>query len=467
MRLTIEKGVYGGAGLARSGQRAVFVPFTLPGESVEAEIAREKGTFAEAALIRVDQPSADRAVPACAYFSHCGGCHYQHAVYAAQVAMKRGILAESLERSGLLGLPEIEAHTAEPLGYRNRVRLHVDAATHAIGYYERGSHRLLAVEGCPIASPLLQKGLHALQQVSEGNRLGRWVDAAELFVDGEDSSLMLTVVLDKASTATGRALERLCASLVERVPELVGGVLFPAAPGRAAVRSGARQVAGNGAAASKQKGRRPSSANLYEAEPGAPVASWGAPAMRYRVGEHGLRVSAGAFFQGNRFLVETLERLATEGMAGQTAWDLYAGVGLFARALAERFERVTAVEGSPISSQDLRANLADGKHTVRATSTLAFLEAQVAALAMPEANPAARPDAIVLDPPRAGLGQRAAELLGQVHSQSITYVSCDPATLGRDLRVLVDAGYTISHLHLVDLFPQTFHLETVARLELR
>lgn len=456
MKLTIEKMVYGGAGLGRSEHKAVFVPFTLPGEVVEAELERDKGAFVEARLLRVDAPSVERAVPACSHFSHCGGCQYQHARYASQVAMKRAILAEQLERCGLVGLPEIATHTAAPLGYRNRVRLHVDAATHGVGYYERASHTLLAVEVCPIASPLLQRGLKALQQVAPAQQLGKWVAAVELFADGEDAAMMLSAVLASGSTATGRALELLCAALAERVPELVGGVLFPAVASERERRIG-REVKG------KKPGRRQGVERAQDSAQAGPVASWRAAEMTYKVGGHGLRVSAGAFFQGNRFLVEKLQRLATEDetgdATGETAWDLYAGVGLFATALAERFAAVTAVEGSPISAQDLRDNLPKGRHRVRATSTLAFLEEQVAAQA--------RPDAVVLDPPRAGLGQEAAALLARVRSRSITYVSCDPASLGRDLRILADAGYTISQLHLVDMFPQTFHLETVARLQLR
>jgi 23S rRNA (uracil1939-C5)-methyltransferase len=189
---------------------------------------------------------------------------------------------------------------------------------------------------------------------------------------------------------------------------------------------------------------------------------WGAPALTYRTEGASFRVSAGAFFQANRFLVDTLAGLVVEadGEKVESVWDLYAGVGLFSGALTRQSERVTAVEGAPISAGDLRVNLAG--HTVVEASALSFLQSSAK-----EGHSDRRPDRIVLDPPRAGLGAAGAEAMAQVHSRSITYVSCDPATLARDLAVLVHAGYTTTRLDLIDMFPQTFHLETVARLRLR
>ncbi|HEV2465193.1 MAG TPA: TRAM domain-containing protein, partial [Acidobacteriaceae bacterium] len=125
MKLRIEKPVYGGACLARDEGKAIFVPFTLPGESVEAGVARDHGTYAEGELQTVLEPSASRTSPPCPYFGECGGCHYQHASYQAQVEMKTQILRETLERARIAEIPEIEALCGEPLGYRNRIRLQI------------------------------------------------------------------------------------------------------------------------------------------------------------------------------------------------------------------------------------------------------------------------------------------------------------------------------------------------------
>src|SRR5215475_11219233 len=140
MRLQIEKCIYGGAGLARAEGKAVFVPFTLPGEVVEAHIVEDKGSFANAELDAVLEPATERTGAPCEYFGRCGGCQYQHATYAKQVELKLNILHETLERAKLASIPEIVPIFAQPLGYRNRVRLHVQSEPFALCYKKRASH---------------------------------------------------------------------------------------------------------------------------------------------------------------------------------------------------------------------------------------------------------------------------------------------------------------------------------------
>ncbi|RRA48635.1 class I SAM-dependent RNA methyltransferase [Acidipila sp. EB88] len=478
MKLRIEKAIYGGAGLGRVDGKAVFVPMTLPGEVVEAEIqpGRDKGSFAEAALLHVLEPAAERVVAPCPYFGACGGCQYQHAEYATQLEMKRSILLETLGRAGLRDVPEVRLHSAEPWGYRNRIRLHVDAATHALGYRRRASRVLLVVDRCPIAAPLLERSLAALQALFAEQQAGTWCAEVELFCDGAGEAMVMTLRLRAGARAGEAELQRLAGGLGEQVPALVGAGLLQAA----AERAGREPVAARGQRTRAKAQGRMAPARENRAEPaedvdgespeGALVRSWGERGLRYQAAGHAYEVSLGAFFQGNRFLVDRLVSLATDGVADELVWDLFAGVGLFSVALAERCERVVAVEGAPVSSADLRRNLGPGptgqdvrqaRHRAVESSTLGFLAREGAGGA------AKRPGHIVLDPPRAGLGMEAARLLAGVRSQGVTYVSCDPSTLARDLRVLVDAGYTISQLHLADMFPQTFHLETVVKLQLR
>ncbi len=445
MRVRSDKPVYGGAGLARADGKAVFVPLTLPGEEVEAAIRRDKGSFAEAELLKVLAPAPERVAAPCPYYGACGGCQYQHAAYPAQLAMKRAILEETLARAGLRDLPSVTTHAGEPWGYRNRIRLHVDPHTHALAYTRRGSHTLLPVEACPIAAPLLQTALRACQMGLPAHDAGRWCSEVELFTDADGSALLLSFALRSAGGVEPGSFERLCASLKQSLPQLRGAGLF--APGNP-VRGGRRGRAPKPELADEPEG---------EAASGRVLARWGEPRLPYRVRAETYRVSLGSFFQGNRFLVETLLALATEGGAGRLAWDLFAGVGLFARVLGRSFDRVVAVEGAPFSSDDLRRNLPESGYRAVESSTLAFLRG-----ASRE-----KPDCGLLDPPRAGLGREASALLSQIGPEHVTYVSCDPATLARDLRVLVDAGYAITGLDLVDMFPQTFHMETVAKLRRR
>ena len=423
LRLQIEKSIYGGAGLARADGKAIFVPFALPGELVEAHITDDRKSYASAELDTVLGASPQRVQAACPYFGSCGGCHYQHAEYPLQVAMKQQILRETLERAHLGELPEIAAVQAEPWGYRNRVRLHIDRVTSALCYKKRGSHANLAVEACPIAAPVIEAALEAMQTLSKERQLGERFEEIEFFTNGEQDTMLLSLW----TGARAAKLEDLWPLLKERIPQLGGAAVFSAERG-------------------KEQNRM--------------LAQAGEPALTYAATGIGYRVSVGSFFQVNRLLIDRFVNLITDGPSGAVAWDLYAGVGLFARGLSRAFERVVAVESAPSSVNDLRSNMGEGGHRIVATTTLEFLR-RAAASKQP------RPDLVVVDPPRAGLGKEVTTLLAGIRPEHITYVSCDPATLSRDLKSLLDSGYHLKNIHMVDLFPQTFHLETVAILSLR
>ena len=433
MRVRIEKAVYGGAGLARQTKdegtgRTVFVPFVLPGELVEARLIGKKDGFGEAALMGVVEASEDRVSPRCGHFGLCGGCQYQHADYAAQVAMKVGILRETLERAGLSGLPEVQVHAGEPCGYRNRIRLRVAVVDGAlrVGYNRRGSNEFLAIRECPIAAPLLWRAAEALVQIgaedSAAGRSARGAEEVEFFANGEASKLQMTVLVRKER---GGGFVEFCERLHEFVPELVGG--------------GVSLVYGEASERRVQKVR--------------PLQGWGAEGLNYAAAGEKYWVSRGGFFQVNRFLVDELVRVVTEGRAGALAWDLYAGVGLFSRVLARGFEHVVAVEAA---GEDLvRSFTGAGRRAVSAT-TVEFLRGAVVQRQ--------RPELVVMDPPRTGVGAEVCALLARASAAEMVYVSCDPVTLARDLKALVEAGYRMVELHMLDLFPQTFHLETVVVL---
>jgi 23S rRNA (uracil1939-C5)-methyltransferase len=426
LKLHIEKPVYGGAGLARADGKAVFVPFTLPGEEVEAIIAEDKGGFAKADLRSVLEPSPTRTQAPCPYFGRCGGCHYQHAAYPAQVEMKLAILRESLDRAHLRDLPDIRAVTAEPFGYRNRVRLHVQRKPFSLSYKFRNSRDNLPVDLCPIAAPILQRAMQALNREGAGLKLAAFVTEVELFTDPAESSLLVSLWTDRPASATKQPFEELSLSLRQILPEVQGMGLFATENGR----------------------------NLSRL-----LAHTGAESLLYGAADSSYKVSLGSFFQVNRFLIDPLVQLVAEGETGASAWDLYAGVGLFSVPLAQSFSTVTAVESSPPAVRDLRENLKNTKHQIVAAQTEAFVRQ-----AATQRRPA--PELVVVDPPRAGLGPEVTAALGKVRPRKITYVSCDPATLSRDLAALVQFGYRLNQMHLLDLFPQTFHIESVTHLSL-
>ncbi len=414
MKLRIEKAIYGGDGLARAPEgKTVFVPGTLPGELVEATIASDKRSFATGALGSVLEVSPERVVPACEYVPRCGGCQYQHAGPSFQLQMKLDILKETLTRAHLPLPREIGSVAGPPWGYRNRVRLHV--LGNALAYRQRGSHKLLRVAHCPIAAPLIEKAIVAVERIAQETALGSLCDEVEFFTNGEQDQLLVSLWPEKPRRVTGRSVAAFAERLQVEIPEVVGVGFFS----------------------------QPT------------MMHWGQRSLTYTVSGVRYQVSLGAFFQVNRFLVPDLLRLAIADRSGRVAWDLYSGVGLFAQALA--YENVVAVESEGFSADDLKTNLGNKEHRVVRSQTLEFLRSH--------APGQEKPELILADPPRAGLGKEICAHLAGVAAPELVYVSCDPATLARDLQLLLQSGYAVEKMDLVDLFPQTFHMETVTHLK--
>jgi 23S rRNA (uracil1939-C5)-methyltransferase len=380
----VDKWVYGGEGLLRVDGRVVLTPFVLPGEKVRIEL----GEGVNARLLEVIEPSPDRVDPPCPLFARCGGCHYQHAPYEFQLARKVEILREQLRRVGKIEYTgEIETISGPPLGYRNRVQVHVLSSGRAgrkLGYLARRSHDLVPLTGdCPVASPRLNQALAAMRERLHDARFPRFVRSLELFTNETDVQVN---VID-----TAQPLRRDFFDWCESVNTL----------------------------------EYPTSLGTFHVGPKS-------------------------FFQVNRFLVEKLVDTALGGAEGNAALDLYAGVGLFAIPMARRFISVTAIEAGSSAVRDLEVNAAGAlrlEHS-RVEDYVARLETT--------------PYFVLADPPRSGLGKEVVAHLNRLAPPRLTIVSCDPATLARDLAAL--PGYGIDRLTLVDLFPQTYHIETVVHL---
>jgi 23S rRNA (uracil1939-C5)-methyltransferase len=390
--VTVEKLVYGGDGLARLDGRVVFAPFVLPGERIRVRAEREKPGLIHAGTVKILEPSASRVAAPCPVFGRCGGCHYQHAPYAGQLAAKRVILEEELRRLGKIAPPEeIAVIAGEPWGYRNRVQLRVEKGR--LGYLEMRSHKMCAIAQCPIASPKLNQAIDVLNRMVHDAKWPRMVRSLELFTD--EAGVQLNLI--ETDRPVARRFFEWCG---ENIPGLVDGALD------------------------------------YNGE---------------------YRVSRGSFFQVNRFLLNRLVEAAVEGAEGDSAFDLYAGVGLFAPALARNFRRVTAVESGSGAVRDLRFNAERaGLANVRAEARTVeeFLQEQE--------RPA---DFVLLDPPRAGLGKMVVRRLVELQPRQVALVACDPATLARDLAALLAGGYRLVRMAMVDLFPQSYHLEAVVLLQ--
>jgi 23S rRNA (uracil1939-C5)-methyltransferase len=386
--------VYGGDGLSRLDGQVVLAPFVLPGEKVEVSLKPVNNGLLRGGNVRVIDPAPERVSPGCEYFTQCGGCQYQHAPYSFQLSQKTAILRETLRRIGGFEYgEEINVISADPWKYRNRVQLHF--ADGRAGFHRAGSHDLFPVDHCPISSPAISDAIHVLSDAARAPQWPRFVRSVELFSNG--TQLQLTIGETDRPVAS-----RFFSWCQELLPSLVPGAIDYAAAG------------------------------------------------------YTFRISRGAFFQVNRFLIDALVREVLQDNKGHSALDLYAGVGLFSLPLSARFESVTAVERGGHAFRDLECNAASaaGVHASRGASE-DVLQAQENT-----------PDLIVADPPRAGLGAPIVTELLRLRAPKVTIVSCNPATLGRDLKLLLE-GYQIERMTLIDLFPQTFHLETVVHLRLK
>jgi 23S rRNA (uracil1939-C5)-methyltransferase len=435
VRLTIEKMIYGGDGLARlpadehGRGKAVFVPFVLPSEEIEATITGEKPGFVRARAESILQKSSERIDPGCPHFSQCGGCHYQHTSYEHQLSIKAGILLETLRRTARIEPSgDVIIHPSPPWGYRNRSRFQLRTGPDfAAGYYRAGSHDLLPVQECPISSPLVNRGLAAIWQTGPQQQGVSDVVEVELFANSDDKT-MLAEFICREGFNTHEVLGRWAADLQAALPEVIG--VSASVPARAGQVSGER--------------RWPISGSQH---------------LVYETKRAKYRVSAGAFFQANRHMIEQLVDIVCSDEPADHVLDLYAGVGLFSTVLARDARHVVSVESSQPAATDLAYNLPPSGKAVCAT-TEKYLSAD-------KPKGGFRKDQlnlVVVDPPRSGMGDRVARSVAALGAARLAYVSCDPATLARDLVPLLAAGYRVDKIHLIDMFPQTYHLESVVKL---
>ncbi len=428
--VSIEKLVYGGDGLAHDGGRTVFVPFVLPGEEVRVTPTAHKKKLVWAKPVEIRKASLARVEPRCPHFKTCGGCHYQHIEISEQTKLKADILRETLSRlGGVRWEAEIPVHTAAPFEYRNRAQWAVRTAMpRALGYFLPESANIVPVDECPVLSPLLAKTFRTLQDLTRANSLPGQVVEIEAFADSKDEKLALNVAFQEFTSAPPALIQ----FFREALPQLESLLLLD-----------------------QKKNRFELSGPGY---------------LTHSAGGFQFRVSHLSFFQVNRFLIEELLQSIVAGKKGSLALDLYAGVGFFSLPLAKTFERVISVDANLAATRDLRTNaesagLAITSHNLHTEEFLKKFDE--------------KPDLIVLDPPRSGLGQSASAKLAELQAPEIAYLSCDPSTLARDLAVLAQtermpsgtkpnaASYEISKIEMFDLFPQTHHIETLVHLRLR
>lgn len=421
LEVEIEKGVYRGLGLARRAGQIVFVRRGLPGDCLRVRIDRVSPGYVRAAILDILSPGAVRRASPCPFYERCGGCAYQGLSYAGQLALKQGVLRESLARAGMPWDAALPLHASPEQGWRMRASFHVQTrgGEVCLGLREEGTHRVVDLPRCLQLSTPMNEAFRALaREFAERPGLARQVREIEMVESRQGGSLVAAIDGElEPAEAVGLG------ALVERVPQLTG----------------------LGAQLGRKAGRR------FLSLRGDPHVASSVRGLR-------LRSHVRSFFQANRFLVEELSE-AVVGLVppGGRVLDLYAGVGLFALPLAQRGEEVLAVEANPFAADDAEANA----HEAGLPNVRVRRSDVLNALASCPAEPGER---IVLDPPRTGAGPEVVSAIASRDPVVVVYVSCDPPTLGRDLKLFAAAGYRPERIEMFDLFPDTFHLETLVRL---
>ncbi len=413
--LKIDALSYGPYGIGRLDGKAIMVPHTAPGDTIEARIVEAKERYALGASIRILEPSPLRRTPPCAYAGVCGGCSWQHLRYDAQLQAKERSVADALRRIGKLDGYELRPiiASARELGYRRRIRLQV-GPDKQLGFFGAGSHRLVEIDSCLIAGEPLNELLDSLRRWARG--LETAIDYIE-FVAGDGPGELIAVV--QASGDLAPRDERRCEELI--ADAAVRGLI----------------VAG-------YDWRR----------------TWGMPALTvHLLDEISLTVDADVFTQvnpeGNLQILRAL-LAAGEFQPAERVLELYCGAGNFTLPIAKRVREISAVEGQRAAIACAKLNAQ--KHGLENIRWSAAAVPQAAARLK---NRRERFAKIVLDPPRAGAKDLDADL-DALGAEKILYISCNPTTLARDLAALAKRGYALRMVQPIDLFPQTFHVEALA-----
>jgi 23S rRNA (uracil1939-C5)-methyltransferase len=435
--IILDKLTYGGEAMGRLPDgRAVFIPFGLPGETVRIRATQEKQNFARGEILEILKPSADRITAKCKHFYRpplhqgeglgvrgemrvsCGGCHYQHLPYEKQLLVKADILRDQLQRIGKIEKPPVQPTfpSPDPWNYRNHVQFHLtddgkvgyifhDSSLPILGEGLGVRENVRAIEECHLPEPAIDSFWRELQFESRMN-----LERVSLRT-GANDNLMLILESD-----------------TEETPELE-------------IEADISVI------------------HIYEDHP---VVIAGSDVLTIQILGKDFHISAPSFFQVNTQMAEKMVEHIISNLQPListdqpiTLLDLYCGVGLFSKFFAPKYAKVIGIESSPSACEDFVINLDE-------FDNVELYEGAAEEILPALASQLTQPIHMIVDPPRAGLDKRALDAILQINPQVIAYVSCDPSTFARDAARLIKGGYTLQQVTPFDLFPQTYHIESIS-----
>ncbi len=416
----IESMAFKGYGVARIDGKVAFIPHSVTGDKAQVEITREKKNYLIGRLVKLIEPSSWRVDPPCPYFGLCGGCQWQHIDYSIHGEFKKEILTDVLARLGRLKEipPILVTSSPDPYGYRVRVQLKVKGNT--IGYYQERSNQLVDIDHCPISHPLVNHIILLLRKEIPSFPPVREI---EINVSPEEGRGVLTL----HSLSSHQGFENFLKGFLRNHP-MVGGL--------AVIRKGGRQRLGN------------------------PFLNLTVPYNRSgREKKIRLRTSPESFSQvnlkQNQRLIETVLNFS-EVKENERVLDLYAGIGNLTLPLAIEAKEILGIEENRMAVEDAQFNAEEN-----GVSNCDFIPGRVEDILRRWER--RKPDLVVLDPPRIGC-KTMADQIAALKPEKIVYVSCEPTHLSRDLRLFSENGYHLRRLGLIDMFPQTYHMEVVGLL---
>lgn len=405
LQVTVTDMAHGGDAVARHEGKVIFLPFALPGEEVLVELIEEKARYSRALPLEIVSSSPQRVEPRCPHFGVCGGCQWQHIAYEAQLGFREEILQSQLKRIAHLSDVSVKPSLGmtNPWNYRNHVQLHADEAGQ-LGFIAATAQRVVAIEECHVMHPLLFDVFAALE-----------IDFPEL-----------RKVSLRAGTTTGEQL-LILETVGEEAPALEADL--------------------------------PISCVLLLND-GTPATYVGDNYVTERVAGRSFRISATSFFQPNTVQIASLLDTVNQYLSPQgdeVLLDVYCGVGTLGLSLADKVAKVLGIDEN-------EAAIADAVFNSQEMKNVKFMQGTAEEL-LPRLEE--RVDLVILDPPRRGCHEQALVALLKLAAPKVVYVSCDPATLARDIGRMVQGGYELVEVQPVDMFPQTCHVEAVALLRAR
>lgn len=387
--------------MAKIDNKNVFIPFAVPGEKLEIEIIKSYRDYDEARIVKIQESSPKRVQPVCPLYGRCGGCNMMHIDFAYQTELKKGVLAELMERAGV-AVPQIQVVSGSPLGYRSRFQLHDG------GMEGRGSNDVVPIDSCLVAVPEINEWLKSCPMQDRPQGRG-------LLFGHKNAKPSLSLALEREARPEQKAYKKMSAKEKKK--------------------HGKKRPMGRFEGISQNEQ---------------------CPVQIELCGKT-IFFDAQGFFQSNIEVLEKAIPLITQGLSGKNALDLYSGAGTFSVFLADFFENVVMVERNRGALVFAEQNMAGKKHESYGISGADFVKKNAQGLVERIGDF----DAAVVDPPRSGMEKEALDWLCASGIPVVKYLSCNPSTQARDIKSLVDSGYKVTDISLLDFYPQTSHIETL------